>query len=440
VVVFSVLLFYIPDGLTGDLLAFKMIAKLSIKFVKTLQPKDKPYEVVDTDIKGFLLRVQPSGIMTYYLSYRTHSGNKKRYKIGRHGNITTTQARDIANKSSAQVISGSDIQCDKKAKRLSAKQDKLSTLKNFLQTKYEPWVLAERKSGKDTMIKLNHSFSTFMEHSLKDITHFKIEQWRVEQKNIGKKAITLNRNIAALKAALSKAVEWDIISDHPLKKLKMLRPDFSGKFKFLSDEEEKRLRFAMIAREKELREQRKSANQWRETRGYPLFPDLSNIHFVDYLQPMILLSINTGMRRGELFSLCWEYIDINRAMLTVDGSTSKNAKTRHIPLNKEALFVLKCWMGNTKEGLVFPAKSGTKLNNVRKSWLTLLKKAQIEKFRWHDMRHHFASRLVMAGVDLNTVRELLGHSDIKMTLRYAHLAPEHKAKAVAKLERHYAYA
>mgnify|MGYP000255656077 FL=1 len=83
------------------------------------------------------------------------------------------------------------------------------------------------------------------------------------------------------------------------------------------------------------------------------------------------------------------------------------------------------------DSLVFPSPvSGKMLNNVKKAWLAVLRDAGIENFRWHDMRHDFASQLVMKGIDLNTVRELMGHSDLKMTLRYAHLAPDNKLRAV----------
>ena len=105
-------------------------------------------------------------------------------------------------------------------------------------------------------------------------------------------------------------------------------------------------------------------------------------------------------------------------------------------MNEEAYQVLVAWQKETKfqSGLVFRNQEGERFTDVKKAWSAVKKLAGIINFRWHDMRHHFASKLVMAGIDLNTVRELLGHADIKMTLRYAHLAPEHKAKAVAKLK------
>lgn len=151
---------------------------------------------------------------------------------------------------------------------------------------------------------------------------------------------------------------------------------------------------------------------------------------------MVLLSINTGLRQGELFNLRWETdINLERAILTVNGKTAKSKKTRHIPLNREALSALREWRNQTPTNeFVFSSKDGKRFNNVRKSWDSLLTKANINNFRWHDLRHHFASKLAMVGVDLNTIRELLGHSDLTMTLRYAHLAPEHKAAAVAKLD------
>jgi integrase len=149
---------------------------------------------------------------------------------------------------------------------------------------------------------------------------------------------------------------------------------------------------------------------------------------------MVLLSINTGLRRGEIFTLRWNNVDLDRALLTIEGSYAKSGKTRHVPLNTEALNVLTLWKNQSvSKDLVFPNKDGLPFDSLKKSWGALLEMAEITNFRWHDLRHHFASKLVMASVDLNTVRELLGHADLTMTLRYAHLAPEHKANAVSKL-------
>ena len=106
------------------------------------------------------------------------------------------------------------------------------------------------------------------------------------------------------------------------------------------------------------------------------------------------------------------------------------------PLNREATSVLLNWRAQSEDisGLVFVNEQGKRFDRANSSWRRLLKDAQITAFRWHDMRHHFASRLAMGGVDLNTIRALLGHSDYAMTLRYAHLAPEFKMKAVEVLD------
>jgi site-specific recombinase XerD len=109
-------------------------------------------------------------------------------------------------------------------------------------------------------------------------------------------------------------------------------------------------------------------------------------------------------------------------------------------MNKVAFDTLSQWKSQMKHtspnNLVFSSsKTGKKMGNCRTSWESLLKRAQIKDFRWHDMRHDFASHLLMEGVDLNTVRELLGHADMKMTLRYAHLAPAAKMRAVELLEK-----
>ena len=159
-----------------------------------------------------------------------------------------------------------------------------------------------------------------------------------------------------------------------------------------------------------------------------MLPDLPQDGYMDHLTPVVLLAMNTGMRRGELLSLEWADIDLGAKIITVQARKAKSGKQRHIPQNAEALGVVTKWRQQSEGvGQVF------KPQDVKKGWDALLTTAKITGFRFQDLRHHFASKLVMAGVDLNTVRELLGHSDITMTLRYAHLGPEHLAAAVEKL-------
>jgi integrase len=131
----------------------------------------------------------------------------------------------------------------------------------------------------------------------------------------------------------------------------------------------------------------------------------------------------------------WQDVDLTRRIVTVAAAHAKSGRTRYVPLNDEAVRILKTWRTSdvASTGYVFPGAGGARLIDVKTAWMSLLRVAGVTGFRFHDLRHTFASRLVMAGVDLNTVRELLGHADLKMTLRYAHLAPEHKAAAVAKL-------
>ena len=194
------------------------------------------------------------------------------------------------------------------------------------------------------------------------------------------------------------------------------------------------LRAALACRDDRVKQARERGNAWRQERGYPAMPSIAQHTYADHLTPMVLLSLNTGLRRGEVFNLTWDHVNFQTRILTVDGKGTKTRQTRHIPLNDEALAVLRAWRAqSTSEGFVFPGKKGHRLDNVRKAWAGVLHKAGITGFRWHDLRHDFASKLVMAGVPLNTVRDFLGHSTMTMTLRYAHLAPDHKAEAVARL-------
>ena len=383
-----------------------MKASINNSLISKIEAKPKPYDIRDNRLTGFLIRVNPTGRSIYVCQY----SRGRRINIGAVGIMTPAQARERAKQILGDAAKGIDP-------TLELKKKSILNYNDFIRKEYGPWRTSNRKGGADDIKRLMSNFSDLLgSKSLDEITPLLIERWRSKRLNEGSKPATVNRNINNLKASLSKAKEWGIIDSLPLQNIKPVKVDRSGKVRFLSKNELRSLYKVMDQREAEIRGHSK------------------NNHLIDDLKAMVIISLNTGLRRGELVSLKWENVSIKSALITVIGENAKSGKTRHIPLNDFALAAIKkLKKQDLNSDLLFSGAQGNKFMQLRRTWNKVLTKAQIENFRWHDMRHHFASWLVMSGVDLNTVRELLGHSDIQMTLRYAHLAPEHKANAVAKL-------
>jgi integrase len=391
-----------------------MRAKLKLASVESAKPQATPYEMRDSDIAGLLLRVQPSGVKTFYVELT----RGVRIKLGRYPVLTVEGARTQA-KAKIGVFATT-------GERPAAKS-RVATFGEFLSERYEPWMLAERKTGARTIATIRAQYADLLKKPLADVSAWAIEKHKVARLKAGINPATVNRDLVRIKAALSKAVEWRMLPDNPLRSVKRAKGEDNSRIRFLSPAEEKALRKALETREQVARQRRASAEEWRAERGREAFPPFGA--YIDHLQPLILIALNTGMRRGELTSITWQDVDFRAKQVTVRAGYAKSGKARHIQLNSEAMAVLKRWKGRDAKGRVFAIAS------PKTAWAGLMAAAKIEGFRFHDLRHTFASKLVMAGVDLNTVRELLGHGDIKMTLRYAHLAPEHKAAAVEMLVR-----
>jgi integrase len=150
------------------------------------------------------------------------------------------------------------------------------------------------------------------------------------------------------------------------------------------------------------------------------------------LSPVLVTALHTGLRRGELFALTWQDVDFKLGMIRVVHT--KNGNWRENPMTDTLRTTLQQLPRHLSSDHVFPGKIGQGLVDIRKRFHRALREAKIEGFVFHDLRHTFASHLVMAGVDLMTVKEFLGHKDIKMALRYAHLAPDYKRAAISRLD------
>jgi integrase len=224
-------------------------------------------------------------------------------------------------------------------------------------------------------------------------------------KNTGQRSpATVNRYMLALGHALTIAAnEWEWIHENPMKKISNL-PEPRGRVRYLNDEERERLLEACKA----------SANP--------------------YLHTLVVLALSTGARYGELIKLRWDDIDWGRKVITLHDT--KNKERRLLPLMHYALELMEAHnkARNIASDLVFPSPSNPMRPwNSRTSWVSVLKKANIQDFRFHDLRHSCASYLAMNGASIAEIAEVLGHKTLQMVKRYAHLSEAHTAKVVQRM-------
>lgn len=400
-----------------------MRINLTKRLVETAEARDRPYEMRDLAMKGLILRVQPSGYKAWIVEW----ARGKRKTLGFAGHLSLDEARAQTLQAMAQAL-------QRRLPEIAGRATESPTLRDFLDEHYEPWARDELRGGARYAERMRVTFPDFLDRPLSAIDLPSIDEWwrsRVHARGGQGRPVckaTASRDLACLRSALSRAVEWKLLETNPLLGLRNKTVASRKVVRYLSEAEERRLRSTLAHRDNYIAAARASANLWREERGKPTYPVIPVDGYGDHLTPIVLLAMNTGLRRNELLSLDWDDIDLEARMLTVRAANAKSGKERHVPLNAEALHVLTCW--GSQRGRVGPT---FEVGDIKTAWRNLLEAAEIANFRFHDLRHHFASRLVRAGVDLNTVRELLGHADLKMTLRYAHLAPEHLAAAVAKL-------
>ncbi len=264
---------------------------------------------------------------------------------------------------------------------------------------YSKW--AERQRiFKTKKIWIRQLVEVFGNLDVKDLDTKMIEQWQSKRLKYNKPA-TVNRVLACLKHMINKGVQWEMATEEILKKVRNVK---------LLEENNERLRFLTVEECQTLIE-----------------------CCTSHLKPIVTVALHTGMRRGEILGLRWEQVDLRHGFILLD--TTKNGERREIPIDGTLRELFEGIPHSIESIYVFTDKDGNPYKSVKRSFSTALKKAGIIDFKLHDTRHTFASHLVMAGVDLTSVKELLGHKSLKMTLRYAHLAPGHKMKAVNLLDK-----
>lgn len=334
--------------------------------------------------RGLFQRPKESGI--WWIRYADQFGTIHREKVG-----PKSLAQDAYKKRKTEIREGKFFpeMVTPKREMLFREMAKLF-IKEHSKVNKRSW-----KTDEQRMTVLVEQFG---DKTLSQINRQDVERFRsVLAKELS--PATVNRYMALLKTLYNKAIEWDKVKVNPVTRIKQFSE--TNRIRYLTEEEEQKLSDAF------------PQNYW----------------------PWVEIALNTGMRRGEQFGLQWKHIDFQTSIITIPRA--KNGELRHIPMNDRVIAILQGLPSRLKSTWVFTSSNGETAmdadNFVRRVFKPALTKAGIGDFRWHDLRHTFASRLVMAGEDIRTVQELMGHKNITMTMRYSHLSPKHLMGAVQRL-------
>lgn len=275
---------------------------------------------------------------------------------------------------------------------------------NELADRYEENFKTQKAFNRSKRYLLNLVKEHFGDKRLSQITYLDLETYRNLRKATPTKGgktrsdAAVNREMALLSHMFTKAVEWGFLETSPFKKGKRLMfKENNHRLRFLTDTEIEALLKACSP----------------------------------HLRPIVEVALLTGMRRGELLGLKWEQVRNGFIYLT----ETKGGKARQIPVNDRLAQIFRelRQKNQLKSPYVFCDAQGRRFHEVKRSFASACKKAGLEDFHFHDLRHTFASHLVMRGVSLKAVQELLGHADVRQTMRYAHLSQAHLKEAVAAL-------
>ncbi len=314
----------------------------------------------------------------WYIDYYVN-GRRKREKVG----PSKRQALTVLQKRKIQIAEGKFLDMQRHQKIKFEEMGKLF-LDNYSKPNKRSWRRDEEIVG--------HLTNFFKGRYLHEIGPLDIEKYKRKRREEVSPA-TVNRELSGLRNIYNRAIEWEMATKNPVKSVKFFRED-EGRLRFLEREEIKRL-----------------------------YDSCS-----DHLKSIVALAVVTGMRKGEILSLKWPDVDFRRKIITI--LKTKGQKKREIPIGVGIFRLLLKQRKHPDSPYIFCHKDGKRIGSFKKAFKTALKRAGIEDFTFHDLRHTFASHLVMSGVDLKTVQEIMGHASFKTTLRYAHLARNHKRRAM----------